>query len=212
MTTRLWLRLAEILTPAVIAIALMAAWSADRRDRAELAAQLATAKQALEQADARQHDRDAQLLKTLSAFSAEKRAITTPAQIIRDLPQQIPLPSPVFLQPPNTAAAAATKSLPDAPRPIPDPKITAATTAVIPAEDLKPLYDFAVDCKACQAKLTASQSDLTDEREKTALLTKERDEAIRIAKGGSALRRIARAAKWLAIGAAFGALASRAAH
>ena len=212
MTTRLWLRLAEILTPAIIAIALMAAWSADRRDRAELAAQLATAKQSLAQADARQHDRDAQLLQALAALAAEKRAITTPAQIVGELPRQIPLPSPILLRPPNNAAAAGTKSLPDASRPIPDPKITAGTTAVIPAEDLKPLYDFALDCHSCQAKLAASQSDLADEREKTALLTKERDQAIRITKGGSALRRFARAVKWLAIGAAIGAVASRAPH
>jgi hypothetical protein len=84
--------------------------------------------------------------------------------------------------------------------------------AVIPAADLKPLYDFSVDCKACQAKLAAAQGNLTDEKTKTTTLTKERDEAVRAAKGGSLLRRIARAAKWFAIGAAAGAFAARAAQ
>ena len=84
------------------------------------------------------------------------------------------------------------------------------TQAVIPTEDLKPLYDFALDCKACQAKLAAAQADLTDERTKTAVLTRERDAAVRAAKGGSLLRRIARNAKWLAIGAAAGAIAAKA--
>jgi hypothetical protein len=82
--------------------------------------------------------------------------------------------------------------------------------AVIPSADLKPLYDFALDCKACQSKLTAAQSDLADEKTKTTTLTKERDAAVRTAKGGTAIQRFARAAKWLLIGAAFGTLAARA--
>jgi len=49
-----------------------------------------------------------------------------------------------------------------------------------------------------------------DEHAKTAVLTRERDEAVRAAKGGSLLRRIARNAKWLAIGAAAGAIAAKA--
>jgi hypothetical protein len=81
---------------------------------------------------------------------------------------------------------------------------------MLPAADLQPLYDFAIDCKACQAKLSAAQADLTDERAKTSVLTRERNEAVRVAKGGSLLRRIARNAKWLAIGAAAGALAAKA--
>jgi hypothetical protein len=40
------------------------------------------------------------------------------------------------------------------------------TNDVIRAEDLKPLYDFTLDCKACQAKLAATQADLSDERQK----------------------------------------------
>jgi hypothetical protein len=85
-----------------------------------------------------------------------------------------------------------------------------APQAILPAADLKPLYDFALDCKACQAKLAAAQADLTDERAKTAILTHERNEALQAAKGGSLLRRIARNAKWLAIGAAAGAIAAKA--
>src|SRR5467141_5445876 len=88
----------------------------------------------------------------------------------------------------------------------------AETQAVIPGEDLKPLYDFTIDCKACQSKLTAAQADLTDEKKKTTSLTHERDDALRIARGGTAWRRIARAAKWFLIGAAAGAVAAKAAH
>jgi hypothetical protein len=77
---------------------------------------------------------------------------------------------------------------------------------------LKPLYDFAADCKACQAKLGAAQADLADEKVKSQALGRERDDALRAAKGGSVLRRIARAAKWFAIGAAAGAVAAKAAR
>jgi hypothetical protein len=90
------------------------------------------------------------------------------------------------------------------------PSKAALTQAVIPAADLKPLYDFSLDCRACQAKLAAAQADLTDEQAKTAVLTRERDEAVRAAKGGSLLRRIARNAKWLAIGVAAGEIAAKA--
>ena len=88
----------------------------------------------------------------------------------------------------------------------------AAGAAVIPAEDLKPLYDFAIDCKACQAKLSAAQNDLIDERKKTAALAHERDDALRFARGGSAWRRIGRAAKWFLLGAAAGAVAAKVAR
>jgi type II secretory pathway pseudopilin PulG len=202
MPSRIWIRLAELLVTTILALALVAAWRAERRDRAQLASELSAAKQALAQADARQHDRDTQLLQTLSTLAAEKRTVTTPAQIIRELPQQIPLPAPIVLQSSPSASPSDSKGASN----------TAQTQAVIPAEDLKPLYDFTLDCKACQAKLAASQGDLTDEKAKTVVLTKERDDAVRAAKGGSVLRRIARAAKWLAIGAALGAVASRAAH
>jgi hypothetical protein len=158
--------------------------------------ELAATKQLFAAADVRQHDRDAQLAQTLATLAVEKRTIVTPAQIVRELPSQISLPSPIVLQ--------SAPELPNSPAP--------KTNAVIPAEDLKPLYDFAIDCKACQSKLTAAQSDLTDERAKTTALTHERDDALRIARGGSAWRRIGRAAKWFLIGAAAGAIAAKTAH
>ncbi len=86
------------------------------------------------------------------------------------------------------------------------------SNAVIPAEGLKPLYDFTIDYKTCQAKLAATQGDLADERQKTTALTRERDDAVRVARGGSAWRRIVRAAKRFLIGAAVGAVAAKAAH
>jgi hypothetical protein len=222
MPTRLWLRLAELLFIVTLAIAVFAAWRADRRGRAQLAADLAAAKEVLAQAGARQHDRDTQLAQTLAAIAAAKRNVTTPTQIVRELPQQIPLRMPIRLQTPDPLSKPQKETCSSGPVCGPEglestqsrtgPASKPATQAVIPAEDLKPLYDFALDCKACQARLAASQGDLADERVKTAILTRERDEAVHAAKGGSLLRRIARNAKWLAIGAAAGAIAAKAHH
>jgi type II secretory pathway pseudopilin PulG len=170
-----------VVVAVALCVALFFAWRADVRDRAQLAAELASTRQLLVAADARQHDRDAQLAQTLAALAAQKRNSITPAQIVKDLPNTLPLPAPITLLP---APPATNKA----------PTVT-PTQAVIPAQDLKPLYDFSIDCKACQAKLSAAQNDLVDERTKTVALTKERDDALRIAKGGSPWRRVARAAK-----------------
>lgn len=125
------------------------------------------------------------------------------------------MPSPILLQsaPANLSdgAPAQCKSAAGKESPAGSAKPT-PPQVIIPAEDLKPLYDFTIDCKACQAKLATAQNDLTDERKKTAALTHERDDAVRIAKGGSAWRRIGRAAKWFLIGAAAGAVAAKAAR
>ena len=175
MHTRLWLRLTEILVAVALAATVLASWRDDRRDRAKLAADLTAANQTLAQANSRQHDRDAQLLQNLAAFAAEKGTITTPAQILRALPQQIPLPVPLTLQssdspsspqrPPCSSGPNCGPEALDPTRPTTNQTSKAAPQALLPAADLKPLYDFALDCKACQAKLAAAQADLTDERE-----------------------------------------------
>jgi len=214
MPLRSWIRLLEPIFIVAVVLAMFVAWRADRRDRAQLASELSATKQLLAAADARQHDRDARLAETLTALAAQKRTVVTPAQIVRELPREIGLPSPIVLQ-----SAAANSSVPNQTDKQPSGSATPAheakqteSQAVLPAEDLKPLYDFTIDCKACQARLTAAQTDLTDEKTKTAALTKERDHALQIARGGSPFRRIGRAAKWFLIGAAAGAIAAKSPH
>jgi hypothetical protein len=232
MPIRVWLRLLGILAAVAVTAIALSAWRANRRDAAQLATDLAAAKQSLAQAESRQRDRDSQLLQTLAAFAAEKRNITTPTQIVHALPNEIPLPSAITLPPaqqpcnaalmecggivyPEPRRAAALTSAPNHRLQTPgkdssvEGKSAQPDQAILPIEDLKPLYDFTIDCKACQAKLATAQSDFADEQKKTSALTKERDDALRIAKGGTAWRRIGRAAKWLLIGAAAGALAAK---
>ncbi|HEV2195024.1 MAG TPA: hypothetical protein VGR55_05560 [Candidatus Acidoferrum sp.] len=220
MPTRFYFRLAVILAAVLSCAAAIFAWRADRRDRAQLAAELAATKQLLTAADARQRDRDAQLAKTVSALEAQKRAIMTPAQILRELPKSLPLPAPITLQGGQAPSVGATLGSPaldgykastgDAPAAPPNADRPAPLGAYIPRADLKPLYDFTLDCQVCQAKLSVAQNDLADEKAKTTALTKERDDALRIAKGGSAWRRVTHAAKWFLLGAAAGAIAAKA--
>jgi hypothetical protein len=230
MLSRIWLKLAEILVPVLLAITIFVSWQADRRDRAQLATQLAAAQQTISQAAASQHDRDTLLNQTLAQIAAQKQSVATPAQILKDLPSSLPLPAPITLQTSKTENVGARFIAPSAGATSTNPKRSANAQpaagqtrlpenpapkpgqtgdAILPAADLKPLYDFALDCKACQAKLAASQGDLNDEKVKTAALTKERNAAVQAAKGGSALRRIVRAAKWFALGAAAGAIAAK---
>jgi len=222
MTSRMWLKLAEILVPIILAITIYVSWQADRRDRAQLATQLAAAQKTIANAAASQQNRDTLLNQTLTQLAAQKQAAVTTAQILKALPAAISLPAPIALPSNVTPASAAASSAVKSGAQSSDQRDSAPTNpiakpaqsedAVLPAADLKPLYDFAMDCKACQAKLAASQSDLNDEKIKAAALTKERDAAIRTARGGSALRRIARAAKWFVLGAAAGAIAAKAAR
>jgi hypothetical protein len=77
--------------------------------------------------------------------------------------------------------------------------------AQIPAADLKPLYDYVQDCRACQAQLAVAKQNQTDDAAKIAALTRERDAAVTAAKGGTFWRRARRNAIWFAVGAGLGA-------
>src|SRR6202034_846933 len=109
---------------------------------------------------------------------------------LKAIPAVIPLPVPISFEPVAPGAKAA------APGDLPD--------AVIPAQDLKPLYDFGVACQECNVQLAAAQSDKADAATALAAMTKERDAAVTVAKGGSKWQHIKRAAKWMAIGVGVG--------
>ena len=106
-------------------------------------------------------------------------------------------------QPATPAEAGSESSAPGA------AQAGANRSAQLPVEDLKPLFDFVQDCKACRAELAGVRGNLADEQAKTAALTRERDAALRLARGGGFWRRVGRAAKWFALGAAAGAVAAR---
>ncbi len=204
---RSWLQLAAIALACAGAIVLFFAWRADRRERNQLQAELSATRKTLADLSARQSARDADLARTLTHLAEQKRAVRTPSQALRALPSVLPLPtaiqdaalasSPLLQEPAEGGTQAQTS------------QSTQPQTVPLPTNDLEPLYDFALDCKACQARLSTVQADLADEQAKNQALSRERDDALRAARGGSLWRRIGRAAKWFAIGATAGAIAAK---
>ena len=190
------------------------AWLASRADQQRLQSTLAAQKQLLDAADARERARDASLNNTLAKIDELKRATQTPAQVIRELAQYLPLPQPITLaSPPPPAGPTTQQGTAPSRKPASPPAVPQAlpTTpaAQLPAADLKPLYDYVQDCRACQAQVAAAKLNSADDATKIAALTRERDAAITVAKGGSVWRRLRRNALWFVVGAAAGYVAAK---
>ena len=235
--TRRTLEIAAFSAALLIAALAIHAWLSSRDDQLRLQSTLATQKQVLDAADAREHMREAALNDALAKIERLKRATQTPQQILLDLPNYLPLPQPITLAPPATDAQQGTalpeksaspraaqpapsqppntNSLAAAPQPaIPCNPANAASNCIVqmPSSDLKPLYDFAQTCRECQLRLAAAQQDHADDLTKLTSLTRERDAAITAAKGGTFWRRLRRNALWFVIGAGVGAAAHTAVH
>lgn len=185
-----------ILVAALVAVALLAeAWRSARRDSAQLKSTIASQNTAIQQAEAREKQRDTQLSSALDAIAAQERAVQTPQQAAQAIPQVLPdLPLPVSVQIPSLSTAK--------------PNDTPPAMISVPQSDLKPLYDELQDCRASADQVDTAKKDLTDEQARSTALTQERDAAIAAAKGGSFWVRLRRGAKWFLIGAAAGAAAA----
>ncbi len=188
-------------TAALIAALFIAdAWRTAHRNSAQLTATLDSQKILIEQAAAREQQRNTQLAAALSSIAAEKRRVQTPQQAVEAIPSVLPiLPLPVKI------------SFPDLTEP-PKPGDTAPASISIPQSDLIPLYDSLQDCRACALERDAAKKDLTDEQARVAALTRERDAAVAAAHGGNFWSRLKNATKWFVIGVAAGAAATTASH
>ena len=197
LTLRHKLEIAGALLALVIIGIVGGSWIGAREEGIRLKATLDAQNSTIAEAAKREDARAATLRDSLAQIEDLKNRTQTPPQVIQAMPQVLPLPQPITL---NLPAALAQGT------PIPA-GVQPGQTATIPAADLKPLFDFAAACKECQAKVISLQQDKVDDAVKIGGLTKERDEAVIAAKGGSKLQRIERAAKWLAIGLLAGAAA-----
>lgn len=183
-----------LLVAALTAIALLAdAWHSARQDSQQLAATLSAQNNLIQQAAARETQRDSQLATALATIQSQKRVVQTPHQAAQQLSSVMPpLPLPVSIREPALSA------------PLP-PGETPSTTITVPQPDLVPLYDDLQDCRASAAQADALKKDLSDEKSRSASLTQEQNAAIAAARGGTFLVRLKRSAKWFAIGLAIGA-------
>lgn len=186
---------------ALVAIAIVGgSWLGAREEGIRLKATLDAQNDVIADAGKREAAREAALKDSLIELEDLKKRTQTPQEVVRQLPQVLPLPQPITF---NLPAALAQGDASRAPASI----LAGTQDATIPAADLKPLFDFAATCKECQAKLAVAVQDKADDEIKIKALGKERDAAITAAKSGSKWTRIKKAAKWFGWGALAGAAA-----
>lgn len=172
------------------------AWIRAQATVAQQAQTIDQARQQTQQIAAGIQARDQAEAKQLATMQAEVDRLKTAQQIAQWLPQQVPTPQPVKIELP---AASPGNPAPPA-------------TATIPQTDLPALRDYVESCKACSVKLAAAQQDLAAREselqlagEQLSAAEKQRDAALRAARGGGFWHRVGAAFKWLAIGAGAGA-------
>jgi type II secretory pathway pseudopilin PulG len=183
---------------AIFAVSITIAWRAEQRARTQLQEQLKSAQEQITDATRRQSGRAA-LEQQVAQLQKKQAATKTSDEIIQAFPGVLPLPKPLtILDSPKTGTQTEGDwgRLTQAPGRVSQAKAdTPAPQVILPAEDLKPLYDSAVQCKECQLQLTIAQANLRDAQAKTAAVSRELADAVRVANGGSPLRGVARAAK-----------------
>ena len=99
MTTRRTIEIAAFCAALLLAALIFHAWLAAHDDQLRLASTLATQKQALDAADARERDRNATLKDALAQIDTLKRNAQneTPAQLARALQDALQLPQPIAI-------------------------------------------------------------------------------------------------------------------
>jgi type II secretory pathway pseudopilin PulG len=220
MTIRRTMELIAFAIAILIAAMAAHAWLASRDEQRRLATTLSQQKQLLEAADARERTRQSALSQTLAKIENLKRTTKTPQQIVKAIPQYVPLPQPITLMSGQQGTTTLKDSSGESERrtsegvsdgPVPqssdqtridclDTVLPSAPAAQIPSADLKPLFDYIQDCRACQAQLAVAKQNAADDASKIAALTKQRDAAITATKGGTTWCRLRRNALWFAIG------------
>ena len=220
MTIRRIIELTTVALALMTAAMALHAWIATRDEQQRLATTISQQKQLLDAADDRERTRQSALDQTLAQIASLKRATQTPQQIVSAIPRFIQLPQPITLTPnqqgianPGAKLTPPSAGQEDGAKPTapidgtpaahsPDTALPSTPSAQIPTADLKPLFDYIQDCRACQLQLAAAKQNSADDADKIAALTKQRDAAITAAKGGTVWRRLRRNALWFAAGAA----------
>jgi len=162
------------------------AWISSRGEQRRLQSTLAAQKMLLDSANTREGLRDAGLKTTLTQLDQPKRAKQTPEQIVRTLSQYLSLPRPltlsgsskVFAMPVRSdSKLATTQETPplSAPYQVEQKGLVVSSSsfaldpsAQLPVDDLKPLYNYVQDCRACGAQLAVATQNAADDSVKIA--------------------------------------------
>ena len=176
----------------------------DARVRAEAtvkASQTVADSAATQQKDlaAAEQQRDAQTAATLAAMEKLVATVKTPQQAASFVASSVPVPQPITVNIPQATPA----------------EPTPPATFTVPQADLPAIRDAVATCQECSLKLQSALADSSSKDaqlkaagEQLSAVSNERD-AYKKAVNGTFLSRVKTAAKYMALGAAIGALAAR---
>jgi hypothetical protein len=176
------------------------------RDRAIMRATIDAQRKVIEDSQRVMAENQQKLKDSLAEIERQRKQVKTPEQAARFIPQVIPGVQPVIVQVPAgpvpTSPELQTSAQPANPTPAP-------AHAEIPLDQLKTLYNFAQDCRACTLKLEAAETDKRELLIQLAAMEKQKTAAVNAVHGGSFLVRLRRDSKH-ALGAGAGAAAGAA--
>src|SRR5208282_5643656 len=98
MSVKDWLQVGAAGIVAVLGVSVVVAWRAERRETAQLQEQLKSAQQMLTEATARQSARNAALKQRVGQLQRAEKAVRTPEDVVKALPEVLPLPTPLVLE------------------------------------------------------------------------------------------------------------------
>ena len=173
----------------VSGILLWQSWRAASADLAQMQATLVDQQKIVAESNVRLAQTQTELTAKLKDIDTLRRTVTTPVQIIREIPQQIPGVQPIIMQ----APAAPGEPAPPA-------------VAQLPLDQLRALFDFALACKETGANLEGCRAEVKELGVQIKAVTVERDAAVQTAKGGSRWSKVKSGLKWAAGGAIAGAV------
>lgn len=139
----------------------------------------------------------------VSTIQAAAARVTTPTQIVKEVPTYITLPAAIH----EVGAEQASKIaavLPDSP--------VAAGDLVIPKESAKPFFDAQVQCAIDKKRLDACSQTQANNEALLVVKDKQIAEDKVALKGGSFWHRSKTALKWVGVGAAAGAVTTLVLH
>jgi hypothetical protein len=217
---------------ALAAVMLWSSWRTAQRNSDAMKAVLAARAREIESDREQVEKLNSDIAKANESASRVEAETKKPAQILRKLPTYLPLPKPLepayrctdvassiclptYLEPKSPADSPGMPGLRHA---VNDTAFSGSTTPdiqapddgsgppiVLPQEDLKPLFDFSAECKACQIVRDAQGREILLLGQEVEALKAERDAAVKASKGGRFWSRLKSNAHWFVIGGAVAA-------
>jgi hypothetical protein len=187
MTTREKVELCVAVLALVGVAFLVSEYVQEREGRARMEERLSAEHRVQAEIDKREDARHKALDNDLDQIRRETRAAQTPEQIAPVLRQVAQLPEPITIAPPPAGAP------PDAP-----------SQLLLTQPNAVALWQYVGACRETEKKLAACSGDLADEKLRLESVTREKDKAVKTARGGGFWSRTWHDSKKVGIGVGVG--------